>query len=245
MNIDKQLRKLFEGLTGLIDDTKLFIDQVWQDLQPSTTRELDLWEKQFGLPNTLTDEQERRDRLSATWQALGGQSPTYIQDTLQAAGFDVYVHEFWELPRTTPPTVRSPLLVLNDGTGFTKYVMGDGTLEANDGAVTANDGASLNPTGYALVNKTFELFTGSIGDGSVQMNDGSAEANDGAVKREYRQKQFIVPADTTKWPYFLYIGGQTFPDHATISASRRNEFETLCLKLCPAQQWLGILVDYA
>ena len=24
----------------------------------------------------------------------------------------------------------------------------------------------------------------------------------------------------------------------------KDEFETLCLKLCPAQQWLGILVEY-
>jgi hypothetical protein len=241
----KQLRQLFEGLTSIITDLKVFIDNIYQDIFPETTREIDFWEKQFGLPNTLTNDQERRDRLDATWKAQGGQSPRYLQDTLQAAGFDVYIHEWWEVPRTEPPVARNPLLYLNDGTGVTKYVMGDGTLEANDGAVEANDGASLDPTGFALVNKILTLFTGFIGDGAAAMNDGAQGAVDGGATRIYKEKQFVVPSDPTKWPYFLYIGGQNFPDHAIIDASRKNEFETLCLKLCPTQQWLGMLITYA
>ena len=240
----KQITEFFEGLTSLPENIRIYIDSIWDDIYPSTTRQLTEWENQFGLPNTITDEQERRDRLAARWQALGGQSPRYIQDTLQAAGFDVYIHEWWELPRTEPPVVRNPLLVLNDGTGVTKFIMSDGVLEANDGAADANDGSSIDPTGYALINKILSPVTGAIGDGSVLMNDGGSEANDGAVEVSYQPKPFVIPGDSSKWPYFLYIGGQVFPDHATIPASRRNEFETLCLKICPSQQWLGILVNF-
>jgi hypothetical protein len=55
---------------------------------------------------------------------------------------------------------------------------------------------------------------------------------------------YMIPPDPTKYPYFLYIGGQDFPAQANVQAARRDEFEDLCLKICPAQQWLGILVTY-
>ena len=245
LTTQKQLREFFEGLTGTGDDVRRFFDFIWLDIFPDTTRELSDWELQFGLPNTLLTEQERRDRLDATWKAIGGQSPRYLQDTLQAAGFDVYIHEWWELPRTEPPTLRNPLTYLNDGSGAIQYVMNDGALEANDGNLESNDGASLTPTGFVLVNQFDETVITAIGDGSLVMNDGSADANDGSFLTGFIPKQYIIPNDPTKWPYFLYIGGQIFPDHAIVPASRQNEFETLCMKLCPAQQWLGMLITYA
>ena len=55
---DKQLRQFFEGLTGVGSDVRTFIDLVYKDIDPQETRELDAWEVQFGLPNTLTIEQE-------------------------------------------------------------------------------------------------------------------------------------------------------------------------------------------
>jgi hypothetical protein len=244
LTITKNLRRFFEGLTDIGGDSKQFIDEIWEDIFPETTRELSKWESQFGLSNTVIDEQERRDRLDAAWKALGGQDPTYIQETLQAAGFNVFIHEWWELPRTEPPTVHNPLDFLNDGTAPTRYVMVDGAVESNDGNPEANDGASLDPTGFALVNKDFVPAVDALSDGDIEMNDGAAFAMDGGELTQYVRNQYVVPVDPTKWPYFLYIGGQTFPDHAIVPVSRRNEFETLCLKLCPAQQWLGMLITY-
>ena len=238
----KQLREFFQGLTGIGEDFKSFDDNIYNDIFPTTTREINAWEDEFGIITTLPTEQERRDRLDAKWKALGGQSPRYIQDTLQSEGFDVYIHPFWDEPLTEPPVVRNPLTYLNDGTGVVQYIMNDGAAEANDGNLESNDGASANPTGFVLVNKL--LLRAFIGDGSLEMNDGAVTANDGASFNEYTQKSYVVTDDPTKWPYFLYIGGQTFPEHAIVPASRRNEFETLCLKICPAQQWLGMLIDY-
>lgn len=250
LTIEKQLRQFFEGLTGIGEDVKEFIDLIWDDINPATTRQIPEWEAQFGLPNTLTDEQGRRDRLDATWKALGGQSPRYLQDTLQAAGFDVYVHEWW-VPGTEPPvgtlgaaTARDPFLYLNDGVSPAQYFSADGAGDMQDGDTVAMDGATFSPSGYVLVNKLLIPASSTLGDGSAEMLDGGDIAQDGSQIVVYSEKLYQIPADPTKYAYFLYIGGQTFPDHATVSSSRRNEFETLCLKICPAQQWLGMLIDY-
>lgn len=253
---NKKLRQFFEGLTGIGGGAKEFFDGVYNDLDPQKTRELAEWETQFALPNTGLTEQERRDRLDATWKALGGQDPKYIQDTLRASGFDVYVHEWWEPISGRPgggsvdadvtPVARNPLLYLDDGTLGTPFTMFDGGSGAQDGDTAAQDGGTATPLGYPLVNKILESRTGLIGDGSASMQDGGVLASDGATVVNYSNKQYIIPkGDPDVFPYFLYIGGETFPETAQVPESRREEFEDLCLKICPTEQWLGILVTYS
>lgn len=253
--INKRLRQFFQGLTVLIEDVKAAADQNFEDVFPQTTSELDTWESQFGLP-PLTGEQARRDRLAATWRELfGGQDPRYIQDTLRAAGFDVYIHQWWEPVPGRPnggsvdgnatPVARNPLLYLDDGAFGTPFTMFDGGVEAQDGDAAAQDGGTATPVGYPLVNKVLESSTGLIGDGSASVQDGGVLAQDGGTVVSYGDKQYIIPkGDPDVYPYFLYIGGETFPETAQVPESRRNEFESLCLKICPTQQWLGILVTY-
>lgn len=255
ITVDKQLRQFFQGLSSIGEDSKEFFDSIYDDIDPYKTRELEAWEQQFALPDTGLTEQERRDRLDATWKALGGQDPRYIQDTLQAAGFDVYVHEWWEPIPGRPnggsingdvtPVARNPLLYLDDGTGGLPFLMTDGATDAQDGDTVAQDGSTATPAGYPLVNKLLEATDEFIGDGSRLMQDGGPQAQDGGILTIYRQKQYIIPNDPSKFPYFLYIGGQTFPNQATVPTSRRDEFEDLCLKICPNEQWLGILVNYS
>jgi hypothetical protein len=253
--VDKTLRRFFEGLTGVGADTKTFHDGIFEDIDPQKTRELAEWENQFALASTGLTEQERRDRLEATWKALGGQSPRYIQDTLQAAGFDVYVHEWWEPIPDRPnggsidgdvvPVARIPFDYLDDGTGGVQFLMVDGAADAQDGDAISQDGSTSVPVGYPLVNKILETFSDLIGDGAPEMQDGGEQAQDGGLIGGFKQKQYAIPADPTKYPYFLYVGAQTFPDQAMLPQSRREEFETLCLKICPTEQWLGILVSYS
>lgn len=257
ITVDKALRQFFQGLTSLPGDSRDFFDEAYSDINPQTTRELTAWELQFALPNSDLTEQQRRDRLDATWKALGGQDPRYIQDTLQAAGFDVYVHEWWEpiggrpnggsINRDVTPVARDPLDFLNDGSDAAKtFLMVDGASDAQDGDTVAQDGSTDAPPGYPLVNKIL-IATASAGwsDGATEMQDGGTEAQDGDAVVVYSQKQYTIPNDSTKFPFFLYIGGATFPDLASIPQTRRDEFEDLCLKICPTEQWLGILVSYA
>lgn len=252
---EKLLRAFFQGLANSLKSIREFFDLIYFDLDPQTTRQLVLWETQFALRAGSLTEQERRDRLAAQWTFLGGQSPRYLQDSLQAAGFDVYVHEWWEPIPGRPgggsidgdviPVVRNPFEFLDDGSGNPIYQMFDGGEDAQDGGEFAQDGGAFGPTGYVLVNKIFAAGGGAISDGQPEMQDGGELAQDGGVAGTAGQKVYVIPADPTKFPYFLYIGGAVFPDHATVPNSRREEFEDLCLKICPTEQWLGILVTYS
>lgn len=222
---NKKLRQFFEGLTGLPSDVKEFYDLIWLDIFPQDTRCLDDWEKQFGLANTGLTEQERRDRLEATWKAQGGQDWAYIEDTLQAAGFPVYVHEWW-VPGSEP-AVNSPA------------------------AATPRDPTTiLVSPAYALVNKltvTSRKYLAYFDSGALPNKNqfGKSDSQFGRFDElSFSDFPYEIPTDAATWPYFLYLGGQTFPNLASIPASRKEEFETLALKICPAQQWLGILVQY-
>lgn len=229
LTVNKQLRQFFDGLSLTGDDIKLFFDEVWLDIFPQTTREISKWEQQFGLPVSDLTEQERRDRLAATWQAVGGQSPRYIQDTLRANGFDVFVHEWWDpsddpVPGTkvcAPP--RDPLVHLR--------------------RIATDDPP---PKGYPLVNKVFETrpdWFVLAGEPVAQAGEPDALAGNFFSFNE-KVKQYVIPLDSDKWHYFLYIGGANYGDVAQIPAERKDEFEALCLKICPMQLWLGIIVEY-
>ena len=258
---DKVLRRFFLGLAPPLDDARAFLDQRFVDLDPQRTTQLVQYETLFALPSAGLTEQQRRDRLDGRWKAQGGQDPRYIQDTLQAAGFPVYVHEWWEPDPTHPtggsvngdvvPVARNPNDYLDDGTGGLPFLMYDGEPDAQDGdldglaAIVAQDGKTAAEAGYPLVNKILEATDTFIGDGSSAMLDGGTGAMDGGILTRYSQKQYVIPADPLAFPFFLYIGGATFPDVADIPESRREEFEDLCLQICPTEQWLGILVQYS
>ena len=90
---DKPLRRFFLGMSRIGDTLKTFVDRVFLDIFPDDTRRLDDWESQFALPDTGLTEAQRRVRLAETWQAVGGQSPGYIENILHAHGFtDLTVH---------------------------------------------------------------------------------------------------------------------------------------------------------
>jgi len=236
LTIDKKLRQFFQGLTGLGTDIKEYVDLVWFDIFPQTTRELDAWEDQFGLPSTTLTTQERRDRLDATWKALGGQSPSYIQNSIQAAGFGVYVHEWWSplngffaqcgepLTAAGEPSAvcsdvianaaRNPFDVLTDGTISFGYFLNSGGSVAISGGSQAISGAANGASGGLLVNKPAKIA-------------------------------YEIPTDPNQWRYILYLGGETYGARATIDLARKDEFEALCLKLCPAQQWIGLIVEFS
>ena len=102
----KRLRQLFEGLAGFAGEVVQFIDLVYLDVLPPTTRELVLWERQFSLGSGGSID-DWRAKLAGAWGLQGGQSPDYLESTLHAAGFTtVFVHEWWA---SGPPFVaRDP-----------------------------------------------------------------------------------------------------------------------------------------
>lgn len=221
ITIDKYLRQFFEGLAAaLIDDTKENFDSTYSDLDPQQTRDLPAWENQFGLPETDITEQERRDRLEAAWSATGGQSPKYIQDTLQNAGFPVYVHEWW-VPGTEPAVDVKACVTPRDPT------------------------ALIVPPNYPLVNKIPTIVNNyfvQAGEPFAQAGEPTALA--GNFTYAEGRVVYTVPTNPAEWPYFIYIGGAVFGTFVNIPTERKDEFEDLCLKICPCHLWIGLFVNF-
>lgn len=249
---DKQLTRFFKGATAECDNVRGVFDTVFDDVQPATTGALDEFDDQFGLSSALTDTAQRRTRLDGAWKAIGGQSPSYIQGTLRAAGFDVYVHEWWE-PGTEPAigshacaVPRNPLLYLRRDNLPSYPVVDCGEPLAQCGEPLAQCGNSLDPIGYPLVNKIDYSAPDYIvlcGEPDAQCGESDAQCGE-FLEYQVRPLAYIVPTDPACWPFFMYIGGQVFGTQATIPAARRDEFEALCLKIRPLHVWVGVLVNF-
>lgn len=91
---NKVMTAILGGLADQLDDLRaqalLLKDSILP--QEMAAQFIPDWEKRFGLPAADLTEQERRDRLDAQWQP-GRITNEYLQEQLQAAGFDVYVIE--------------------------------------------------------------------------------------------------------------------------------------------------------
>lgn len=208
--VDRQLRQFFDGLAVEPGDAQDYQDGVYNDYRPQETTKLDEWEDQFGLIASGLTEQERRDRVDATWKAQGGQSPRYLQDTIQNAGFPLFIHEWW-VPSTSPPIARDPRNWISvDGTGS-----GVITQLGNEDSQLGRDTAQLGKSHL-------------LGD----------------LLEDNLEPPVSIPDDPDTFPFFLYFSGATFGDFVNIPIERKQELHTLLLKLCPAQQWIGLFAEY-
>ena len=96
----KNLTKFIKALTSLPDDIRKYIDKIYLDLFPSSTRSLELWEEQYGIIAPNKNESIRRNTIAMRWKDKGGQSAYYLQNILQGNGFNVHVYE--NIPITDP-----------------------------------------------------------------------------------------------------------------------------------------------
>lgn len=209
LTVQTTLRSFFEGLTGTFSDARQFVDEIYEDLWPETTRALTEWENQYGLePNP--DEATRRLNLAAELAASGGQSPSYIQGVLRTAGFDVYVHEWW---------ASGPPYVARDPHDYVADVL-LGSIQC--GEALAQCGEPLAECNNVLVSDPLYLV------------------NEDLTQRAPPP----IPADEATWPYFWYVGAETFPVHAEVPEERKAEFKRLLMKLGPSHLWVVTLIDY-
>lgn len=233
----KQLRQFFEGLANSLEfevedeetegrwyyGPRKFFDLIWLDLFAATTRELEAWEKEKGLFVAAGDsEATRRANLDAEWKAQGGQDPAYIQEILQAAGFDLYVHEWWSSDH--PYVVRDPRNYADQpliGTVRCRPHSDPNEARCTASPSTWRCNAFLNNEPRYLVNEDLS-----------------------------QRAPPPIPEDPKYWPYFIYIGPETLEekDHpdalVNIPTIRQYELRRLLLKLCPNQQWIVLMVDW-
>lgn len=235
LTVTRTLRRFFEGLSDWPADARSYIDGVWANAFPGSTTELAEYEAQFGLIAPATTE-ARRLQLAASWMAQGGQSPAYLQDTVQAAGFDLYLHEWWDPNATVVPQTQC----------------GEPLAQCDEPAALCMFKSALpirNPRDY-----TNDPLLGTVqcGEDLSQCGEPAALCDNFLVNEPgyivnlnlTRRPPPNVPTDPARWPYFMYWGAETFPDRAEVPADRRAELERLVKKICPTQQWLVMLVDY-
>lgn len=233
------IARFVQALEVLGADAKAFADRVWSGLLPSSTDQLDEWDREIGLyPADGLSEQQQRERLAGRWAAQGGQTVAYIEATLAAAGFgSLRVYE-WPADQLDPPTPRDPSVLV----GVPSAAFGDTSAEFGDPGLQFGPGAA--GSGYWLVNNTFNptryplRLTASPGAPS-QFGTVGAQFGDPAV-------QFGGPGGDPidLRAYYLYICGASFGDVVQVPAERRRDLESLLLRICPAQQWLVLTVEY-
>lgn len=223
LTFNKMLAKFFAGLASPLDDPdpqkspRAFADAIFLDVLPPTSRQRPEWLTQFGLEPGANDAADVL-QLAAAWRAQGGQSPAYIQGVLQAAGFDLYVHEWWS---------SGPPYVARDPRTYTQRPL-IGTYQCAPVGLAGTKPA-CSPR---ILNQP-------------QCNDFLGNEPGYLVNKDLTPRPPpAVPDDSATWPFFFYLGAATFPNRVDVPASRRAELERLVLKLRPNHQWVVMLVDY-
>lgn len=250
----KTLTKFFAAFAAECKEISTTAELAFLDLFPYTTRRLSEWLDQFGIYETSGQtEQDKRNALDAAWKAKGSLSPDAFQSVLRNAGFDVYVHRWWE-PADDPvpgvpsyPTPRDPHNYLLDGGEYSGY--GDtrcGNPDSRCGNPDSRAGSQNDPRGYPLVNKrTVSRSTYDARAGQAATRCGNPPARCGNVSVEYNVPvDPVLPTDPLTYPYFVYVGAANFPELAEVPTARRDEFERMLLKYRPLHTWIGVLVTY-
>lgn len=212
----KRLRQYLEGLGNFAGEVRTFIDLVLLDALPRTTRELPAWERQFGLGSGGSID-DRRNKLAGAWGLQGGQSPDYLQRTLHAAGFTtVFVYEWWS---SGPP-----------------YVARDPRPHVRQPLLGVYQCEASSP---------WQCFAPEPGEPLAAHCDDTLANDPGYLVNLdlTRRAPPPVPDDPSRWPYFLYLAGETFPALAAVPRSRVAELKELILRIAPAQQWIVLLIE--
>jgi hypothetical protein len=252
VTVDKNLRRLVQGLSTAGDDVRSAADMLFLDVLPAYTTKLAQWLDQFGVSPAFLTEAEQRAALVAAWRARGSLSPRALQDTLRGYGFNVYVHQWW-VPGSEPAvgvpscaTPRDPQLYLSPTPGVISGIQCGEPL-AECGEALAECGNTFTVLGYPLVNivvQTVAKYTMLCGEPQAQCGEPLAECGQYTGFADIAQT-YPLPAGVACWPFFVYIGAETFPELATVPSGRRAEFEALLLKYTPAHVWVGVLATYA
>ena len=246
---DGDLDHLYDGMA---ENVEYIVSQlsILSDIRdPSTTPILSDLEREYGIStNTNLTESQRRESLAAlVFQGENNGSKDDLQSVLQAAGFDVQVHE--NSPAVDPDNfLNNIFLMVADGdnayAGFYPTIPGVYT------SIAGKTGGSLLVNGATYIQRPDYI---SVANGDY-MYAGNGNAYAGKYE-DLTQTLVIypIPDDPNSWPFFFFVGGDatrnvsgelTDIEFVNIPTERREEFERLILKYKPIHTWAGLMVNY-
>lgn len=225
-NIEKLHEAFAESESAMYDDALSILDQILPDNDNFTEDDASDWERRLGIITsvgaTLTDRKLAIIRkMNHPGTIPARQSHDYLEQQLQNAGFDVYVHE--NIPEQSIYQVLSStdqIIQLGDAQ------MGDAQL--------------ANP--FTFYDHLYECI--QLGD--VQMGDAQLNQcfyNQKVVNHiDYQKDIFFNIGDNYRSTFF--IGGGYLGEFADVESSRREEFRQLILRIKPVQTVGFLLIDY-
>lgn len=209
------------------DDIKGILYSILPDNDNFTAEDATRWEQRLGLiTNTAASLDNRKlaikRKMNHPGSILARQSSDYIQDQLQAAGFDVYIHE------------NLPLQTVENALGATVGIiqMGDGEM---------GDGLQMGSVYeyFSGLFSTYEMGEGEMGEvemGGVHFKNIVANRID-----EIEDQWHGTGSDNSN---VFFVGGEIFANFANVDENRKDEFRQLILRLKPAQSVAFLLINY-
>lgn len=207
-------------------DAELTLDSLLPDNDNFTEDDAARLEQFLGLiTNGTATLQERKDaiirKLNHPSDIPARQSCDFIQQQLQLAGFDVYVH-CNPLGLTIEEVILQNVIISQQGFQQAPTVQQGTTLPV------------LFPDQYTFVQQSFQQGTTQQG-GLVYKNK---VANFIDESRDF----YFSHGDV--WTMVFFIGGQTLGTFADVPETRKEEFRQTILKLKPCESVAYLLIDY-
>ena len=259
-------KQYIKGFSYFPADIRDFIDNVWLDIFPNTTRQLSKWEQQFNLTQAGIVG-DRTNNLDGRWKGQGGQGFDYLQDLIHSHGYEnVFLHQWWIGVDAYRTYCLSPDSDCGSETAECGVLLVDGAItvinpnevldsiyqiyclapDSDCGSDEAVCGDLIYDT-KLLVNKGPELasFGYEIYCQAPDSDCGATEAECGIILGlSFIPVPYTIPQNEDDWHYMIYVGAGTFGDIANVPAELQNEFERLLLRIMPYQQWMGLLINY-
>lgn len=222
---DKARKGLLASEIRFYDEQMSILYDILPDNDNFTADMATIWEERLGLiTNNAVSLADRKAAIIRKMNHPGDiparQSWDYLEQSLQLAGFDVYVHD------NTNGTSIFQVLQPYSQTGQ----QGDG-----------QQGDFQQGTPLSAFSSLFQqVQQGSIQQGETQQ--GTFVFSDKIVNHiDWELDQYV---DISDWYRVFYIGGQDLGTFANIDANRREEFRQIVLKIKPVNTVAMLLLNY-
>lgn len=222
---DKLHAAMAESESKAYSDAESILDSILPDNNNFTVDDAEDWERRLGMiTNSLVPLADRKAAIIRKMNHPGDiparQSWDFLEQSLQLAGFDVYVHE--NIPEQTIFQVLQPANIANQG-------------QQNQGTFNQGTVITANPGLFTQANQnTFN---------QGQQNQG------GFIYTNKVANRISEPLDAffdigSNWRSVFYIGGPNLGDFANVDAARKDEFRQTILRIKPVQSIGVLLIDY-